>query len=209
VRINIREKLGDHTSALGASVAEEHMAEVHSAIASGTLKPGTLVILNFEGVSAVNGSYVRSTALWLLVCGQLFNSNLGKTIVPRHQADARPYDVYVCVTGLSDEVRLEMQDFFHPRNLPLLYAKTMVENSILEAVLVGRVDPALQYTLNAVCDAKSISAPLLHSKYPQEHISVTAWNNRLNDLHGLRLVHRVRAGRTWEYKSLAKKMIWE
>src|SRR6478609_1442897 len=98
---------------------------------------------------------------------------------------------------------------FKPRGLPLLCGKKMRNDLITEGTVVGHLDPALRATLSAVTKRATATAPLLHNEHPNEKITVTAWNNRLNDLYQLRLVRRVRAGRTWEYHSLAKELVWE
>ena len=195
--------------ALGATLAEQHMTSAQAGISDGTLVPGSLVVLNFGGIQAVNASYIKGTALWLLTCGQLFVNNPDTTTVPRHQADPRPYDLYVCVTGLCDEVKVEFQEFLKPRGLPILFAQRLKGERIDQGVLLGSIDPALRFTMDAVTRQTRVTAPELHGDFPNEKITVTAWNNRLNNLHALRLVRRFRAGRAWEYESLTRKIVWE
>jgi hypothetical protein len=194
---------------LGATIAEQHMTAIHKTVANGTLPPGTLVVLDFAKLKAVNGSYIKGTALWLLTCGQLSTGNLQKAIAPRHAADPRPCDLFVCVAGLSPEVELEFQEFLKPRGLPLLFARILKGDAVKEAVLLGHLDSALRSTLDAVTKYGSCTAPQLYKLFPEQNITVTAWNNRLNDLHSLRLVRRTRAGRGWEYKPLTEKIVWE
>lgn len=195
--------------ALGATLAEQHMALVYAAVDNGNIAPGSLVTLDFGGIDGVNASYIKGTALWLFTCGQLFAKNQDPPISPRHLADPRAYDVYVCVTGLTNEVKAEFQELLKPRGLPLLLARRFKAAIVEEAVLLGHLDPALRLTLDAVVRQSTVSAPGLHVSFPNEKITVTAWNNRLNDLHALRLVRRVRAGRTWQYESLTKRIVWE
>jgi len=194
---------------LGATLADQHMAAVYKAVANGSIAPGTLVILDFAKFGAVNGSYIKGTALWLLTCGQLSASNPKQAIAPRHAADPRPYDLFVCVTGLSPEVELEFQEFLEPRGLPLLCARIVKGDMVKEAALIGHLDSALRFTVEAMTKHSYCTAPQLHKMFPKENITVTAWNNRLNDLHALRLVRRSRAGRGWEYKPLTEKIVWE
>ena len=51
---------------LGATLADQHMTPIHKSVANGTIPPGTLVVLDFTKLDAVNGSYIKGTALWLL-----------------------------------------------------------------------------------------------------------------------------------------------
>lgn len=194
---------------MGATLAEQHMASIHKAVADNTIPPGTLVALDFAGIEAVNGSYIKGTALWLLTCGQLSVANPDAVIAPRHYADPRPFDLFVCVAGLSAEVKLEFQEFLKPRGLPLLFARALKRDQIKEAVLLGHLDPVLRLTLNAVTTQGSCTAPELHNMFPEQKVTATAWNNRLDDLHTLRLVRRTRVGRVWKYEPLTKKIIWE
>jgi len=129
-------------------------------------------------------------------------------ITGRNYEEPSPFDIFVCISGLSDEVRVEFQEFLQPRGLPLLFAQGQAGQCIGEAVLLGHLDAALRFTLEAVVKDKRTTAPGLHLQYPEEKVTVTAWNNRLNDLHALRLVRRIRAGRSWEYESLTKKIKW-
>ena len=208
MRIKLHEYAPKSSTGLGATLAELHMAVIHKAVAAGTIPAGTLVILDFEKIGAVNGSYIKGTASWLLTCGQLSSGNTQNIIPPRHVADPRPYDLFVCVTGLSPELVTEFQDFLKPRLLPLLFAKKLAGGAVQEALLLGHLDPALRFTLNAVTDKGTSTAPQLHEMFPEQKITVTAWNNRLNDLHSLRLVRRTRVGRGLEYSPLTKIILW-
>ena len=166
-------------------------------------------VLDFSGLDSVNSSYIKGTAFWLFICGQLTTKGPGSHLSPRHPADPRPYELYVCVAGLSPEVVVEFQEFLKPRELPMLYARRLKGEAIEEAVLLGYLDPTLRQTLKAIAAEGRTTAPALHQSHSDEDVTVTAWNNRLNDLHSFRLVRRVRAGRAWEYEAIAKKIIWE
>lgn len=184
------------------------MAAVHKGVAEGTIPSGTLVVLDFGKMRAVNGSYIKGTAFWLLKCGQLSAGNSENIIPPRHVADPRPYDLFVCVTGLSSDLITEFQEFLKPRGLPLLFAKKIKSGAVDEAILLGHLDPALRFTLNAMTEKGTSTAPQMHELFPDQKITVTAWNNRLNDLHSLRLVRRTRVGRGLEYSPLTESIIW-
>lgn len=197
------------TAGLGATLAEQHMCSMYKAVADGTLSPDSLVVMDFDGFTSVNGSYIKATVFWLFTCGRLSTTNPGSTITPRHPADPRPYDVYTCVTGLTPETIAEFQEFLVPRRIPILLGKRMKDEAIQEAVLLGHLDPTLSSTLEALQTQGKATAPTLHELKKKDDVTVTAWNNRLNDLHSLRLVRRSRAGRAWEYESLAQKILWE
>ncbi|MGC3957028.1 MAG: hypothetical protein QM813_03400 [Verrucomicrobiota bacterium] len=193
---------------IGATLAEQHRAPVVASLRKGDVSPGTLIELDFSGINGINGSYIKGTALWFLNCGRLFVSNDGIAITSRNFEEPSPYDIFICVSGLADEVRVEFQEFLQPRGLPLLFAQGQAGQCIGESVLLGQLDAALRFTFEAVVKEKRTTAPALHLQYPEEKVTVTAWNNRLNDLYALRLVRRIRAGRSWEYESLTNKIKW-
>lgn len=194
---------------LGATLAEQHMASVAKAVAEGNLPQGSLVLLDFSGMEAVNASYIKGTAFWLMMCGQMSTRPIESHLSPRHSSDPRPYDLYVCVAGLATDLVEEFQEFLKPRGLPLFHARRVKGEEVEEARLLGHLDPALLQTLKLLSSQGRATAPQLHEANPAEAVTVTAWNNRLNDLNGLRLVRRFRAGRAWEYATIARRILWE
>ena len=211
MRLKLKQFLRGTSVALGATAGEQHMLSVYRGVAQGTIPPGSCILLDFDGITGVNGSYIKATALWVLTCGQLSVTNSGSlsSPVPRHEADPRPYDLFVCVTELTPELEVEFQEFLKPRRLPLLYAQRVRNDCVEEATLLGHLDATLALTLKAAGQHGTVTAPELHRAFPRDEVTVTAWNNRLNDLHALRLVRRIRAGRAWKYESVAKKIVWE
>lgn len=194
---------------LGATLAEQHMSSVAKVVAEGSLPQGSLVLLDFSEIEAVNASYIKGTAFWLLTCGQMSTRSVESQLSPRHSADPRPYDLYVCVTGLAPALVEEFQEFLKPRGLPLLHASRVKGEKVEEARLLGHLDSALLQTLKVLSCEGRATAPQLFEANTKEGVTVTAWNNRLNDLNGLRLVRRFRAGRAWEYETIARKLLWE
>lgn len=101
-----------------------------------------------------------------------------------------------------------MVDFFRSRQAPIVIATKWKDSEVFAAVVEGHLDNALLMTLSALSLERAATAPLLHAKHPSEKITVTAWNNRLNDLHALRLVRRQRNGRVWDYEPLAQNITY-
>jgi hypothetical protein len=195
-------------SALGATLGEQHMAFIQRQVADRSLPEGTTVILDFTGVPAVNGSYIKATAYWLFLCGKLSAVRNPQDFVSRHLSDPRPYEVFMAVAGLDPEVEEEFVDFFQTRQAPLLVARQWEGESIASASLMGHLEPALKATLSALLKGSGGSAPALHAAHPGEKVTVTAWNNRLSDLYALRLVRRARVGKVWEYQPIAKEIAY-
>jgi hypothetical protein len=209
MQIEMKKCMPRNEVALGATLGSQHMENLYQSIAKQAIPVGEIIILNFKGIEQVNGSYIKTTALWVFLCGQMAVNAAKASIPPRHFSDLRPYDLYVAVSNLAPDVRNEFNDFLQPRRIPMLLAKRFNDKNIEEAVLLGHLDDALRMTLEALVKHGVATAPRLSDLYPNVNITVTAWNNRLNDLHALRLVRRVRSGRSWEYQPLTKKIIWE
>ena len=72
------------------------MAAVHKGVAEGTIPSGTLVVLDFGKMRAVNGSYIKGTAFWLLKCGQLSAGN-SEILFPRDMLLIRVLMICLCV----------------------------------------------------------------------------------------------------------------
>ncbi len=193
---------------LGATLGEQHMASTQKAIDQRTLPEGELIILDFSGVAAVNGSYIKTTAFWLFLCARLNAKKSFSESPIRHPSDPRPYNLFIAVAGLGREVEEEFIDFFRARRIPLIVAKEWNDDSASAATLEGHLDPALKTTLTELVKSGGGNAPQLHQDLPTEGITVTAWNNRLSDLNALRLVRRTRNGKLWEYKPIAERITY-
>lgn len=194
--------------ALGATLSELHMAPLHLAVEKRDIPEGTVVILDFTGIKAINASYVKSSFFWLFLCGQLAANRKAYDYPVRRASDPRPCDIYVVAAGLEKEVEEEFVEFFKTRQLPLLIAKEWSDENVHSAILEGHLEPALKTTLTALLQRHGGNAPQLHSEHPGENITVTAWNNRLSDLSELRLVRRTRVGKMWNYQPIAERITY-
>lgn len=206
--VRISELEPKSTQPLGATLAEQHMASLHADIAKGRLEPGTSVVFDFTGIKSVNGSYIKGTIHWTWVCGQLSAVKSPSNVIPRSQADPRSYEVFVAVAGVNQDVMEELVEFYDARKLPMIVCDRWAEESIEKGRLIGHLDRALLGTYMALQALGDATAPELHAHHPDHKVSVTAWNNRLSDLHALRLVRRERNGRAWRYHPLAKRTIY-
>lgn len=198
----IRQQCGESGSALGAALGEVHFGKIVEAVKTGS-QEGELVWLNFDGVDATNGSYLKSVVLRLLLCGRLTVAPTALHFAP----DLPPLDIFPLVVNPSDAVRQELVEFLSSRNLPLAVAGALEStNTVAVATIEGGLEPVLRQTLSRVVAAGEASAPTLHAEHPKEGVAVTAWNNRLTELCALRLLRRRRLGRSWLYQSIANKI---
>ena len=74
------------------------------------------------------------------------------------------------------------------------------------ALLVGTLDPAQRTCLHAVTSAEEVTGAGLERERPQERIGATAWNNRLKDLFGKRLLQRKKRGREQVYFPVVREI---
>lgn len=206
--ITLSDRKPRSTQALGASLAEQHLSALRTAIEKYTVPNGTLVILDFKGIQSTNGSYIKASAYWVYLCGQLSTRPDLSDLIGSRSTDPKPYDLYCAVANLSPEVEAEFDEFFGSRGLPFLIATKWNDEKVHSARIGGGIEPTLQRSLTCLLSMGKASAPEMHSRYPNENITVTAWNNRLSDLHALRLVRRVRNGRQWEYQPVTGGLIY-
>jgi len=198
--ITLSDRKPRSTQALGASLAEQHLSALRAALEKGEIPTGTLVLFDFKGIQSTNGSYIKGSAFWVFLCGQLSTRHDASDLVGSGSTDPKPYDLYCAVANLSPEVEAEFNEFFGSRGLPFLIATRWNDEKVYSARLEGGIEPTLHKSLTYLVSMGKASAPEMHLRHPHENITVTAWNNRLSDLHALRLVRRVRNGRQWEYQ---------
>lgn len=151
-----------------------------------------IVLLDFSGIESATASYLK--ALLFAFLGE----SQGRQIV----ANWKPaFPVLVC---LPEVVREEVSV------LASLAARQIVEglqvrgDEVLVGVLHGKLDPALENTLSVLVSRGAATATELHTAAGSEP-AITAWNNRLADLYGKRLVKRRRVGKQWIYEPIARE----
>lgn len=195
----VRQRSGPSGAALGAMLGDVHFHE----ICRGVMAEDELVFLDFTGVEATNGSYLKAVLLRLLLCGRLTVITEPSDFV----SELRPLSLFPVVNNLGSAVWQELVEFAGARKLPVVVAGPGLETHFIStATIEGGLEPVLRQTLNRVLKMGETSAPQLHALYPDEGVAVTAWNNRLTELCALRLLRRRRQGRSWLYHAIAKEI---
>ena len=174
----------------GATLGEKHLAEVLAVLSSGG--GGETVILDFAGIDHATASYLKALVFGLVRSAQ---EDAGRTGAP-------PVDVFVAVGNLSKDVREELAEVAVSQRTPVIEALKWNKERITKARLHGRVDDALRETLDLLATLGKASATQLVETAGGSKIGLTGWNNRLADLHRLRLVRRTKVGRHWMYAPL-------
>jgi hypothetical protein len=188
----------------GWSLAEAHAAELDTRLGPALSTPGagTIVVLDFAGIESTSASYVKRILVWLLVAGERFVS------------DDKPYsegppalNVFPVITNPAPDVLDEVKTVLEHGKKACLEALEMDGGTIGRARVLGSLDAHLRQTLLHVVKAEETSAPDLYDRFRDEKIGVTAWNNRLNELHARRLVQRNKHGRQLVFRPLAKEIV--
>jgi hypothetical protein len=196
--------------AAGATVGESDLLPLIHLLKQKRQEPeASIIVLDFAGIVSATGSYLKATVLWLLRCGQLSAADqhrpAGDMPTQDHWA-IRPLAIYPVVTGLNSEVRGELQMVLNNNALPLLEVADSKGDILTKGRLIGTLDPTLLLTLQRLAKIGPSSASSLAAHYPEERVTTTAWNNRLAELHRLRLVTRTKEGRQFFYTALVREI---
>lgn len=190
IHFRIKPRVRDAALLAGATLGEKHFAEVVRALPSAAGR-GETVLLDFEGIEHATASYLKALVLGLVRAGQDAGSS-----------DASRLDVFVAVANLSEDVREEVAEVAVSQRTPVVEALKWNEERISKARVHGRIDPVLWETLERLASEGPASATNLVETVSGSQIGLTGWNNRLADLHRLRLARRSKVGRHWVYAPL-------
>lgn len=184
----------------GATRAQADMQGVLESIRSQT---GLVqVMLDYKGIEAVNGSYVRASVAWMTRCG--IAARAGETqpqTPPLDPWEIRPLPLRaVFAANLSGEVREEIDLYFKKERLPCLEAMSWNGDQVSRVRLLGHLDQQLVRALDCLVSLKKdVVAEDLWKAFPDDRIGLTAWNNRLSELYQRHMVSRAKDGKFWRY----------
>lgn len=187
----------------GATLGQKHIELLRKRIQNGA---DEIVIVDFSGIESATASYLKATIVWLIQSARLALTNGVNHGAPHGPHDPIPLSIYPVVAGLGADVREELDAVLPGYRLTCLETLKRSERRIQTAVIHGPLDHALQDTLRALTECGSGTASSLHKRFPDRKISITGWNNRLADLHMLRLAMRRKEGRQWLYEPVAAEV---
>ena len=151
---------------------------------------GDFVFLDFSGVEMVNGSW------------------LNMAIAPLFQwAATSQHDLYPVIASFPDDWidELELAAQVNAKCFPLV---SDCESPIQSLRLVGSLDVTLQSTFRCLVELRSATGAKMAREATIAGVKPTTWNNRLRDLHDMRLVSRRREGRQQIYSPLAEEVLF-
>lgn len=164
------------------------------------------VYLDFSDIEDATPSYIKATVLALHQCGRRFM----KAITLDEHVDtaelSQPLNIIVAVLNASLHVQECIHEVFARRGFAVLAGAQLFNDRIEDAVVLGRLDEKIFETLQRACGFDEFQASNLLEKDNPTEPGVTGWNNRLAELHRLRLLQRRTDGRTNRFKSFANKV---
>ncbi len=184
----------------GASRAQADMDGILESIRNQT---GAIqIMLDYKGIEAVNGSYVRASVAWFARCGIATRSGEPQPKTPPLDPwEIRPLPLRaIFAANLSDEVREEIDLYFKKERLPCLEALSWKGDQVIRVRLLGHLDQQLARALDCLVTLKkNVVAEDLWKAFPDDRIGLTAWNNRLSELYQRQMVSRAKDGKFWRY----------
>jgi len=194
-------------TAMGAIPAEKLMISVKQKIGVTDMQNiGVIVILDFSEANYATTSFIKGSVLSLMMSGKVHAESSNSGIVESSHAEAM--NVFPVIANANPEIEDITDEIFGRRNLPLISVRQCDGEILADGKMIGYLDDALLRTMRMWSDPEPITATQLHTKYPNEGISRTAWSNRLNDLWRLRLLKRSRHGKSWKYTPVVKEVYY-
>lgn len=170
-----------------------------------------VVILDFEGIEAANGSYVRATALWMLRCAiEARRGSRDEAAGSRDPWRIHPLAMHgFFLAGLSEEVRHDVTIQLNEGRLPCLEVVEREGDEIQSVAILGHLDTQLRRTLDCLLEiGEECSAETLCRRFHEDRIGATGWNNRLAELHQRHLIGRRKDGKFWKYYTMFKEVTY-
>jgi hypothetical protein len=111
-------------------------------------------------------------------------------------------NVYPAVANLAPSITEELEFFVHSRGDVLWNCELGTGKKVINARLIGELDPAQRSTFEAAIELGSITAPELAARFADQQIGPTAWNNRLSALATKGLLVERKQGKTKSFSPL-------
>ena len=195
-------KLPATKQATGATLGQEHLRELRDSLVSRGEDEAVAwepVILDYSGIEHINGSYFRATYIWLFNCGRRWVLDMGAEEGNDPWREI-PLPVVPFVAHLGEESRAEISLYLPAIEAPCLEALEWSEQKVTRAKVLKRVEPTLFRTLQFLATKYPTTAGELCEAHQSERVNLTAWNNRLVELHRSLLATREKRGRYWLYR---------
>lgn len=167
---------------------------------------GVVVVFDLANVQLATTSFVKACILPLFQSGRAYTDSVSHDV-----SDAfgfKALNVFPVIANANRDAEDLVDEIFGRRKFPTLSLRSdnMANNGGRQ---IGFLENTLVTTMQMLDSEDFVSAAMLSEKYAnQVKITQTAWSNRLNDLWRVRLLQRVRNGKTLYYKPLKKEIIY-
>jgi hypothetical protein len=170
----------------GKPAGRKHFAQICGLLAEATA--GQIAFLDFHGVESVNASWINMA------------------IAPLIRWSAESQNDFFPVLARFPGRDVDELELVAEKNQQCYAVSQTIVLPLAKIALVGPLDPSLRSTLVEFQEAGEITGAELARNVPEAEILPTAWNNRLRDLHAMRLLFRRKEGRQQIYSPLAKEI---
>jgi hypothetical protein len=169
----------------GATAGAQSMAVLIELVSD---KPPAVVFLDFQGVEAATGSFLRECVLGF------------RNYCRRTQAD-----IYPVIANATPVVEEEFRDILLRAGDAFVSCRVTKRGKVSDAKVIGRLDQRQVETLRAVVRNGEATASEL-ADASKDKIGVTAWNNRLVALASKGILAEHKSGRLKTYSPVIKEL---
>ena len=196
--------------AAGAATGQLHTATFLKSLES-TLIPdaGIVCAFDFTGIKLASASYLKNTLRWALACGRLSAGSLSADeLTPAGEVPVQPLNIFPVVLGANEEIADAINEFFCGRGSPVVLVSDWDGDNLALGSVVGRLEAAPARALQLINPNEEITADDLFRRAENDEVNVKAWNNRLAELHRLRLLRRRKAGKSFKFQTIVKNLTY-
>ncbi|MEQ1605635.1 MAG: hypothetical protein ABL999_12280 [Pyrinomonadaceae bacterium] len=118
---------------------------------------------------------------------------------------ARRLNQYLVLSNLNPETRLELAWLLEVNPDTFLVCETDSHDNVSNIAWIGGLDERQCGILSAISALGGADATTLSKKFKEDHIGITAWNNRLSALSDKGLLIENKSGRSKIYKPVIKE----
>jgi len=181
-------ELGNGRTVLAGAIPGKAMLARLIAVVEPAFEPEP-VLLNFDGVEAATGSFLREAVLG-------FRDYCTKT---------QP-NLYPVVANANEVILDELAFVLKFNSDAFLVCSTDKHGNVKSSRVLGHLNEKQQLTFDAVIAVREADAAMLETKYRQtEKIQITGWNNRLSSLVAKGVLMELKKGRSKVYRPVLEQ----
>ena len=183
LRHSVIELTGGQTVLSGAIPGRTLLSTLIAATPSVTVP--TPAFLDFTDIQVATASFLREAVIGFR---DFARQSLG--------------NIYPVVANLAPSIAEELEFFVRSRGDVLWSCELGTGENVINARLIGELDPAQRSTFEAAIELGAITAPELAARFADQQIGPTAWNNRLSALASKGLLVERKQGKTKSFSPL-------